>query len=68
MCRAMRSAPPFAWVSTALVEQHAEKDRERIRVEELIGVWIAGDGEVSLHTAMIARDPIDRSRPRAIAR
>ena len=50
-----------------LVQEHANKERERVGVEELVGVWIAGDGEISLHGAMIAREPICRSSPLASA-
>jgi hypothetical protein len=31
-----------------LVEQHPDEDRERIGVEQLVSVWIAGDGERAL--------------------
>lgn len=50
------------------VEKHAKKDREWVGVQQLVGLCVAGDGKISLHGAMIARDPIDRSRPLAITR
>ena len=32
-----------------LVEQHPEQDGERVGVEELVGVGVAGDGKHGLH-------------------
>jgi len=38
-----------------LIEQHAKKERERVRVEECVGVGIASDGEIALHRQGILR-------------
>ena len=38
-----------------LVEQHPEKECERARVEQRVGVGVAGDGEISLHGGVILR-------------
>jgi hypothetical protein len=39
-----------------LVEHHANKNRQGLGVEKAIGLVVAGDGEISLYGAMIARD------------
>ncbi len=36
-----------------LIEQHADEQRERISVEQLVGFGITGDGEISLHRFVI---------------
>ena len=44
-----------------LVEKHAKKQRERVRVEEAIGVGVAGDGESARHGGHDRTGPIDGS-------